>query len=113
MPSPARTTQSATRPYDGEAAASPIPIPPRATPAGSSQIAPRRSDQSPNSGWMTELETDEASTSTAASVYESPKRSTRNGSSAGSAPPAKSTARWPVASAPIARRSISVRMAGA
>ncbi len=45
-----------------------MPIPATATPAGSSQIAPLRSDQSPNSGWMTELETEEASTSTAASV---------------------------------------------
>ena len=47
-----------------------MPIPPTATPTGSSQIAPRRSDQSPNSGWITELDTDDASTSTAARVYE-------------------------------------------
>src|SRR5213078_1808577 len=49
----------------------------------------------------------EASISTAASVYESPKRSFRNGSSAGSAPFAKSTARWPPARAVSARRSSS------
>ena len=92
MPSPLTTTQRTTSPYAGDADASAMPTPPTATPAGSSQIAPRRSDQSPNSGWITELDSDEASTSTAARVYERPKRSLRNGSSAGSAPPAKSTA---------------------
>ena len=95
----------------GEAAASAMPIPPTAMPAGSSQIAPRRSDQSPKSGCTTELETDQASTSTAASVYDSPNRATRNGSSAGTEPLAKSTAMWPPARAAIARRSISARTA--
>ena len=52
MPSPETTTNRMTSQYARrDAAASAIPIPPIATPAGRSQIAPRRSDQSPNSGW--------------------------------------------------------------
>ena len=84
-------------------------MPASATPLGSSQIAPRRSDQSPKSGWITDDETVDARISTAASVYESEKRSVRNGSSAGSAPFAKSVPRWPAARAAIARLSIPAR----
>jgi len=40
--------------YDGAAAASAIPTPARPTPAGRSQSAPRTSDQSPNSGWISD-----------------------------------------------------------
>ena len=94
---------------DGEAAASAIPIPATATPVGSSQIAPRRSDQAPKSGWTSDDEAVEASITTAASVYESRKRSTMNGSSAGSAPLAKSVAPCPGESAAIARLSSSAR----
>src|SRR5438105_1762147 len=83
-----------------------MPRPATATPTGSSQIAPRRSDQSPKSGWITEDETAEASTIVAASVYERSKRSTRNGRSAGSAPFAKSVPRWPAARSVIARLSM-------
>ena len=78
-------------------------------PVGKSQIAPRRSDQSPKKGWITDDENAEASMRSAASVYERSKRSTKNGSSAGSAPPAKSVAAWPLARAAIARLSISAR----
>src|SRR5919109_4446232 len=86
-----------------------MPMPATATPAGSSQIAPRRSEQRPKNGWMTDEETADASMIAAASVYERSKRSTKNGSSAGRAPFAKSVARWPLASAAIARLSISAR----
>src|SRR5439155_17659999 len=79
------------------------------TPLGSSQIAPRRSDHRPKSGCTSELESAEASISTAASVYESENLSTRNGSIAGRAPAAKSTAKCPPESAAIARLSISAR----
>src|SRR5438067_13447035 len=80
-------------------------MPATATPAGISQYAPRRSDQRPNSGWISELKNADASISAAASVYERPNRSFRNGSSAGSAPFAKSVAQWPADSAAIARLS--------
>ena len=71
MPSPETTTNSDDQPVRAaRRAASAIPIPPIATPAGSSQIAPRRSDQSPNSGWTIEAESVDARISTAASVYE-------------------------------------------
>ena len=83
---PRRRPAATTSQYAGDAAASAIPIPPIATPVGSSQIAPRRSDQSPNSGWIIETEIADASTSTATSVYERANSSLRNGSSAGSAP---------------------------
>ena len=88
-----------------------MPTPATATPVGSSQIAPRRSDQRPKSGWMSDDEAVEASISTAASVYESEKRSVRNGSSAGSAPFAKSVPRCPAASAVIAPLLIPTRTA--
>src|SRR5207253_3066405 len=52
------------------------------------------------------------SISVAASVYESENRSTRNGSSAGSEPFAKSVPRCPAASAVIARLSIPARIDG-
>src|SRR5438067_1527263 len=84
-----------------------MPTPASPTPSGSSQIAPRRSDHRPNSGCTSDEETVEASISVAASVYVSPNRSTRNGSSAGSAPFAKSVPRWPLASSVIARLSIA------
>src|ERR671933_3085806 len=83
-----------------------MPTPATATPAGRSQIAPRRSDQSPKSGWITDDETAEASMIVAARVYERPKRSTRNGRSAGSAPFAKSVPRWPAPRSVIARLSM-------
>ena len=86
-----------------------MPTPPIATPAGSSHTAPRRSDQRPNSGWTIELASAEARIRPAASVYERSYSSTRNGSIAGSTPPAKSTAMCPVESAAIARLSISSR----
>ena len=54
-------------------------MPATATPAGRSQIAPRRSDQRPKSGCTSDDDAAEASISTAASVYESEKRSVRNG----------------------------------
>src|SRR5437764_2219151 len=84
-----------------------MPTPASATPSGSSQIAPRRSDHRPNSGCTSDEETVEASISVAASVYVSPNRSTRNGSSAGGAPFAKSVPRWPLASSVMARLSIA------
>ena len=68
VPSPLTTTHRTTSPYAGAAAASAMPTPATATPVESSQSAPRRSDQSPNSGWITELENVDASTITAASV---------------------------------------------
>src|SRR5919204_6643287 len=95
-PMPETTTQTSTNPYAGEAAARPIPTPATATPDGRSQIAPRRSDQSPNSGCITDDETVEARTMTPASGYVRLKRSTRNGRRAGSAPFEKSTARGPL-----------------
>ena len=45
-----------------------MPTPASNTPAGNSQIAPRRSDQRPNSGWTIDDEIAEASMTTAASV---------------------------------------------
>ena len=65
---------------------------PIATPAGSSQTAPRRSDQNPNSGCTTEAASAEARIRPPAYVYERSHSVTRNGSSAGNTPPAKSTA---------------------
>ncbi len=58
-------------------------MPATATPTGSSQIAPRRSDHRPNSGWISDEQKADARINSAASVYESPKRSLRKGSSAG------------------------------
>src|ERR671935_3123355 len=109
-PRPDATTSDRTSQYEGAAAASAIPRPATATPLGSSQSAPRRSDHAPKTGWTSDDDAAEPSTSMAASVYERPKRSTRNGSSAGSAPLAKSVARWPAESAAIARLSSSARM---
>src|SRR5690242_11775910 len=108
-PRPDTTTSTSTSQYDGAAAASAIPIPARATPAGSSQITPRRSDHAPKSGCTSDDAAVDASITTAASVYESEKRSTMNGSSAGSAPFEKSVAQWPAESAAIARLSRSDR----
>jgi hypothetical protein len=68
-----------------------------------------RSDQSPNSGCTIDDETADARMTAAASVYESANLSTKNGNSAGSAPFAKSVARWPLESAAIARLSSSAR----
>src|SRR6266516_2227833 len=67
-PKPETTTRRRTSQYDGEAAATAIPIPATATPVGSSQSAPRRSDQAPKSGWISEEDAAEASISAAASV---------------------------------------------
>src|SRR5437588_9979900 len=86
-----------------------MPTPATATPTGRSQIAPRRSDNRPKSGWITDDETAEASMRVAARVYESPKRSTRNGRSAGSAPFAKSVPRCPAPRSAIARLSMPAR----
>ncbi len=84
-------------------------MPATATPTGRSQLAPCRSDQSPNAGCTSDDDVAEASISPAASVYESEKRSVRKGSSAGSAPFEKSVPRCPAASADIARLSIPAR----
>ena len=92
-PSPETTTRHTTRPYEGASAASAIPIPATAAPAGASQSAPRRSEKSPKSGWITDDDAADASISSAVRVYESPKRSLKYGRSAGSAPFAKSVAR--------------------
>src|SRR5919199_4580801 len=108
-PTPDRSTQRTTSQYDGDAAASAIPTPASATPPGISHIAPRRSDHSPNSGWISDDDACDASTTTPTSVYERENLSRRNGSSAGRAPFAKSVARWPLDRSPIARRSISAR----
>src|SRR5919201_1557532 len=89
-----------------------MPSPATATPTGRSQIAPRRSDQRPKSGWITDEETAEASMIVAARVYERPKRSTRNGRSAGSAPFAKSVPRCPAARSVIARLSMPLLTTG-
>src|SRR5438270_1872384 len=86
-----------------------MPTPATATPTGRSQIAPRRSDNRPKSGWITDDETAEASMRVAARVYERPKRSTRNGRSAGSAPFAKSVPRCPAPRSAIARLSMPAR----
>src|SRR6266568_1262970 len=86
-----------------------MPTPPRATPAGSSHIAPRRSDHIPKSGWINDEDACEASTTAPTAVYESEKRSLRNGNNAGRAPFAKSVAKWPLERSAIARRSISAR----
>ena len=56
VPSPETTTQATTSQYEGATQASAIPIPPAATPAGISQIAPCRSDQRPKSGWTIDAE---------------------------------------------------------
>src|SRR5436305_134500 len=101
-PRPETTTSTTTSQYDGIAAAMPIPTPARATPAGRSQSAPRRSDHSPNRGCTSDDDAVEASISSAASVYESENLSFRNGSSAGKAPLAKSVPRCPAASAVLA-----------
>src|SRR5919199_1219866 len=69
-PRPETTTNRSTSGYEGETAASPIPIPANATPPGSSQIAPRRSDHSPKSGWTIDDDTADARIAAAASVYE-------------------------------------------
>src|SRR5690349_9660805 len=108
-PRPETITSRITSQYEGAAAASAIPMPASATPAGSSQMTPRRSDHAPKSGWTSDEAAVDASITTAASVYESEKRSTMNGSSAGSAPFAKSVAQWPAESAAIARLSSSAR----
>ena len=102
MPRPETTTSVSTSQYDGAAAASAIPTPATATPPGRSQLAPRRSDQSPKSGWTSDDAAAEASISAAASVYDNAKRSVRNGSSAGSEPFEKSVPRCPPARATIA-----------
>src|SRR5437867_8119107 len=68
VPRPDRPTKRSTTPYVGDAAASAIPIPPRATPLGKSQNAPRRSDHSPKKGCTIELESVETSITTAARV---------------------------------------------
>ena len=106
VPSPETITHATTSPYEGATPASAIPMPPAATPAGISQIAPCRSDQRPKSGWTTDPEIAAQSTSTAASVYERSNSSWRYGIITYSAPPAKSTAQWPLESAAIARPSI-------
>src|SRR3954470_5972894 len=86
-----------------------MPSPASATPTGRSHMAPRRSDQRPNSGWIREDEACDARITAPTAVYESEKRSFRKGSSAGSAPFAKSVARCPLESSAIPRRSISAR----
>ena len=63
----------------------------------------------PKSGWISDDDACEARMTAPTAVYESEKRSYRNGSSAGSAPLAKSVAKWPLESSAIARRSISAR----
>ena len=67
-----------------------------------------RPTRAPNSGWMIEEANVPASTSAAAIVYERPNSSTRNGSSAGSEPCARSVTRCPDESTPIALRSTSL-----
>src|SRR5580765_1231852 len=108
-PRPETITSRITSQYEGAAAASAIPMPASATPHGSNQMTPRRSDHAPKSGWTSDDAAVDASITTAASVYESEKRSTMNGSRAGSAPFAKSVAQWPAESAAIARLSSSAR----
>src|SRR5204863_5477799 len=88
-----------------------MPTPATATPAGRSHIAPRRSDQRPKSGWISDDEACDARMTAPTAVYESEKRSFRNGSSAGKAPFEKSVAKCPLDSSAIARRSISARTA--
>src|SRR6266576_3626690 len=86
------STSRSTSQKVGASAASAIPMPATATPAGSSHIAPRRSDQSPNSGWISDEDAWDARITAPTAVYESEKRSFRKGSSAGSAPFEKSVA---------------------
>src|SRR4051794_5849293 len=108
-PRPETTTSRSTSQYEGATAARAIPIPATATPAGRSHGAPRRSDQRPKSGCTTDDDVAEARIATAASVYESEKRSVKKGRSAGKAPPAKSVPRCPAASAVIAPLWIPTR----
>ena len=108
-PIPETTTSTTTSQYDGASAASAMPMPASATPLGSSQAAPRRSDQRPKIGWITDDEAVDARIRSAASVYESEKRSLRKGSSAGSAPFAKSVPKCPAQSAAMARLSMPAR----
>src|SRR3712207_3954074 len=67
-PRPDTTASRTTSQYDGASAASAIPTPASDTPSGRSQIAPRRSDHSPKSGWTSDDATSEAATSTPTSV---------------------------------------------
>src|ERR687883_218812 len=78
VPRPETTTNMSTTPYEGETDASAMPAPATATPRGSSQMAPRRSDQRPNTGWTTDDEIADASIAAAASVYERSNLSTQN-----------------------------------
>jgi hypothetical protein len=82
-------------------------MPASATPPGRSHIAPRWSDQRPNSGWSSDDETRTASINAAVAVYERSNSSERKGRSAGTAPEAKSTERCPPESVTIALRSSS------
>src|SRR5581483_560026 len=108
-PRPVRKTNTSTSPYTWVSAASAVPAPARPTPAGSSQMAPRRSETSPNSGCTREEAIVAHSITAAVNAYESPKRSRRKGSMAGTAPEAKSTARCPPESATIALLSTPAR----
>src|SRR5262249_25317725 len=67
-PRPETATSRTTSQYAGIADARPMPTPATATPAGSSQGAPRRSDHRPNSGGTSDDDAVEASITTAASV---------------------------------------------
>ena len=106
---PRRRRAASTSQYEGAAAASADPD------AGDRDAGRQQPDRAapvgpePKSGWMSDEDAAEASISTAASVYDSEKRSVRNGSSAGSAPFAKSVPRCPAASADIAPLWIPTR----
>ena len=77
----------------------------RAMPTGRSQSPPPRSEMAPNSGCTRLEETVRASTSAPTCRYERPSSSLRYGSSAGTAPCAKSTDAMAYASAAAMRRA--------
>ena len=72
-----------------------MPAPATTTPAGSSQSAPRASDQRPKAGWISDELIVAARTRAPTIVYVRSKRIVRKGRSAGSEPWARSVARCP------------------
>ena len=84
-----------------------MPMPARETPAGSSQSAPRASDQRPKAGWMMDELIVAPRMRAPTIVYERSNLISRKGRSAGSDPCARSVARWPEERAAMPRGSTS------
>ena len=111
-PRPETSTQANTAQKSGANAIAPTPSADARMPAGRIQRPPPRSERAPNSGCTRLDETVRASTSAPTWRYERPCSSRRYGSSAGTAPWAKSTDAWPTVSGAMRRPSVATRGEG-